>query len=92
MEIRNNEANMQFEYREGDTLASLEYRYYKDNLAMMHTVVPPSLGGKGIASALAAFAFDYASKKNKKVMVYCPFVAQYVKKHPELNNQIVSNL
>ena len=54
----------------------------------MHTNVPDPLVGKGIASALAASAFEYAKKINRKVMVYCPFVAAYLKKHPELKDQL----
>ncbi len=88
MEIINNETNLQFEYREGGEIARLEYRFYKKDIALMHTVVPDSMKGKGVASALAEQAFAFAKAKNKKVMVYCPFVAKYVQKHPELKDQI----
>jgi predicted GNAT family acetyltransferase len=87
-EIINNEHNMQFEYRENGQLARLEYRFYKKNIAMMHTVVPETLKGKGIASALAKHAFSFAKSRNKKVMIYCPFVASYLMKHPELKEQL----
>ena len=77
---------MRFETGEGDDIAYLEYRFYKNiNIALMHTVVPESLGGKGIASALAEYGFQYAREHKKLVMVYCPFVAAYVKRHPEVN-------
>lgn len=79
---------MQFEYREGDEIAKLEYRFYKKDIALMHTEVPKALGGKGIASALAEYAFDYAKQIHKKVMVYCPFVGAYLKRHPELNELV----
>ncbi|MGJ1204083.1 GNAT family N-acetyltransferase [Sphingobacterium lactis] len=88
MKIINNEENLQFEYAEGDEIARLEYRFYKKDIALMHTVVPESMAGKGVATALAERAFAFAKEKNKKVMVYCPFVAKYVKKHPELRDQI----
>lgn len=87
-EIINNEEQQQFEYREGNELATLTYKFYKKDIAFMHTNVPESLAGKGIASALAASAFEYAKKLNKPVMVYCPFVAAYLKRHPELKDQI----
>lgn len=86
--ITNNEKQLQFEYREGDELAYLEYRYYKNDIAFMHTLVPESMGGKGIASALARFAFDYAKKQNKQVIVYCPFVAKFLQSHPEFKSQL----
>lgn len=87
-EIINNEELQQFEYRAGDELATLTYKFYKKDIAFMHTNVPDSLAGKGIASALAASAFEYAKKINKQVMVYCPFVAAYLKRHPELRDQL----
>ncbi len=79
---------MQFEYREGDEIARMEYRFYNDSIALMHTAVPDSMKGKGIASALAKYAFRYAKVTNKRVMVYCPFVLAYLKRHPEVMEQL----
>ena len=86
--ITNNEQQLQFEYREGDEVAHLVYRFYRQNIALMHTEVPASMEGRGVASALAAYAFEYAKAHNRKVMVYCPFVATYLKRHPELKSQL----
>ena len=58
--IRNNEQQMRFEVQQGEDIAFLEYRFYKKNIALMHTLVPASMEGKGFASALATFAFNYA--------------------------------
>ncbi len=79
---------MRFEVTENEETAYLEYRYYHNNIAFMHTEVPAALEGKGIASALAVYAFAYAKEHNKPVMVYCPFVAGYLKKHPEYKVQL----
>ena len=77
--------NQQFQALVHEELAYLEYRWLKKDLALMHTFVPESLEGKGLASALAKFALDYAKEKNLQVIVYCPFVATYLKRHPEYN-------
>ncbi len=79
---------MHFEISEGDDIAFLEYRFYKNDIAFMHTEVPESMGGKGVASALAAYAFKFAKEQKKPVMVYCPFVGAYLKRHPELKEQL----
>ena len=79
---------MHFEIHAGDDVAFLEYRFYKKDIALMHTEVPESMGGKGVASALAAFAFKFAKEHKKQVMVYCPFVGAYLKRHPELKEQL----
>jgi uncharacterized protein len=86
--IVNNENLMHFEIHERDAVAYLEYRFYKKDIAFMHTEVPESMEGKGVASALAAYAFTFAKEYKKPVMVYCPFVAVYLKRHPELKEQL----
>ncbi|MGH2564948.1 MAG: GNAT family N-acetyltransferase [Ginsengibacter sp.] len=86
--IFNNEKLMHFEIHEGNEIAFLEYRFYKNDIVFMHTEVPKSMEGKGIASALAQYAFNFAKEHNKHVMVYCPFVAAYLKRHPELKAQL----
>ena len=87
-QILNNEKLLHFEIYEGDSIAYLEYRYYKKDIAFMHTEVPDNMSGKGVASALAAYAFQYAKENKKPVMVYCPFVAAYLKRHPKLRDQL----
>lgn len=87
-QIRNNEVNLQFEIELKGEIAYLSYRYYKKDIAFMHTFVPEKLTGKGIASALAKHAFAYALSRKKLVMVYCPFVSRFLKSHPEYQVQI----
>ena len=79
---------MQFEIVEGNEKAYLIYRFYKKDIAFMHTHVPDALGGRGIASTLARAAFQYAKEHNKLVMVYCPFVAKFLQSHPEYQVQV----
>jgi predicted GNAT family acetyltransferase len=81
--ITNNEKEQQFQVKMEGEMAYLEYRFYKGNIALMHTEVPDKLGGRGIASTLAEYAFSYARDHKLSVKVYCPFVAAYLKKHPE---------
>ena len=83
-----NEKQMHFEiHTEGET-AFIEYRFYEDDIALMHTLVPDKISGKGVASSLAKYALEWAKEHQKKVMVYCPFVAEYLKRHPEYDNLI----
>ncbi|QEC70088.1 N-acetyltransferase [Panacibacter ginsenosidivorans] len=81
----------QFEVSMDNELAFLQYRFYKDDIALMHTDVPDTLGGKGIASALAVHALEWAKEHQKKIIVYCPFVASYLKKHPEYDYLVDKN-
>ena len=86
--IVHNQQNMRFEVLIDGEKAFLEYRMKGDDIAFMHTEVPESLSGKGIASALAVYAFTYAKENNLPVIVYCPFVKTYLKRHPEYNAQL----
>ena len=86
--VINNEKQQRFEIHTGDEVAYLEYRYYKKDIALMHTFVPEALNGKGMASALAHYALEWAKTNKKPVMVYCPFVAAYLKRHPLYNDII----
>lgn len=81
--VVNNEFNQQFEVELEGEIAYLTYRFYKKNIAFMHTVVPAALAGKGLATALAIYAFDYAQNHKKLVMVYCPFVSRFLKKNTQ---------
>lgn len=86
--VINNTEKKQFEIKLGDEIAYLTYRFYKKDIALMHTFVPEGYKGKGLATLLADYAFQYAKDKNKPVMVYCPFVSKYVREHPEVRSQL----
>jgi len=88
LNIFNNEQEQQFQVMVDGERAFLEYRLYKGDIALMHTEVPEKLGGRGIATALAEFALNYARDEKIPVMVYCPFVGAYLKKHPEYQDLI----
>ncbi len=81
--ILDNQQNQQFEIFIDDDRAWLEYRIKDNALYLMHTEVPENMAGKGVASALAAHAFNYARAHHMKIKAYCPFVVTWLKKHPE---------
>lgn len=80
--VTNNVQNLRFEiYHQGE-IAFLEYRWLHGDLALMHTFVPEKLEGKGLAGMLAKTALEYAVSEGLKIVVYCPFVRSYMKRHP----------
>ena len=83
VQISNNEKNQRFEMPVGDGLAVIVYRWQNGKLALMHTEVPPEAEGKGIAAKLAKFAFEQAKQQQRKVLVYCPYISSYLRRHPE---------
>ena len=64
--------------------AVLEYdKLDTKTLDYHHTFVPPAWRGGGIASRLTEYALRYALDNGLKVRPTCPFVARYLKRHPE---------
>lgn len=80
--IHNPEAN-RFEIRIGDHLAMIEYMQAGNNVIFNHTEVPEELEGQGLASRMARVALDWARNSGFKIQALCPFVAGYIRKHPE---------
>jgi len=88
LHITDNTKEQRFETPVGDKLAIIVYRWQNGKLALMHTEVPPEAEGKGIAAKLAKFAFEQAKQQQRKVLVYCPYVSSYLKRHPEYNELV----
>ena len=86
--IINNAERRRFETEINGEFAYIDYRFYKGNIALMHTFVPEALRNHGIAAALAKYALEYVKTQNLKMMVYCPSVAKYIKLHPEYETLI----
>jgi len=81
--IINNIKLSRFETEIDGEFAYVDYRFYKGDIALMHTFVPETARGKGISSELAKFALEYVKEQNLKLMVYCPVIAKYIKQHPK---------
>ena len=67
---------------EGHT-AYEEYFHIPQGVVFAHTIVPPELGGRGIASRLVQHALAWAREQGLKVRPDCSFVRGYMDKHPE---------
>jgi len=65
------------------TPAYLKYRYISPTSVNMYTtVVPTSLGGKGVAKLLATAAFAWAVENNLEMKLTCWYLAGYLKRNP----------
>lgn len=88
VEVTDNTAAHRFEVNLDGATAFAEYRLKPAQIVLPHTVVPPEFEGKGVASALARYAFGYARDKGLKVVPTCPFMSAWVKKHPEAQDLV----
>jgi uncharacterized protein len=86
--IENNEAAQRWEARVGQHLAVAEYRRRNGTVFFTHTKVPPKLEGQGIASRLVRTALDDARTQHVAVVPFCPFVASYIRRHPDYKSLV----
>ena len=82
-QVINNEKNHRFEIWINEDIAVIPYNFKDDMIVLFHTEVPEKYGGKGLGTKLALYALNYAKEHHLKVLPYCPFIANYIKKHPE---------
>jgi hypothetical protein len=64
------------------------YRRTGDRILFHHTEVDPAYEGRGIGSHLAAESLDDALARGLHVIVVCPFIGAYLKRHPELASRV----
>jgi predicted GNAT family acetyltransferase len=67
---------------EGDE-AELIYRVSGDRIFLVHTEVPESLGGRGIAGQLVRAAIRRAEVDHLTIVPWCPFARRWLKEHPD---------
>ena len=61
----------------------VEYEREGDVLVVVHTVVPPEIGGRGIAGKLVKAALDHARAEGLQVLPRCSYTDAYMRRHPE---------
>ena len=69
-------------------VAVLAYERRPGAIVFVHTEVPQSLRGQGIAGELARTALEAARSDGVRVVARCPFVRAYLRKHPEAAGSI----
>jgi predicted GNAT family acetyltransferase/glutaredoxin len=84
LQIVNDEPRERYEARLGDrVIGHAAYHRRGDRIAFTHTEIDSVCEGRGFGTALIAAAIDDARRQGLEIVPLCPFVAAYVKKHPE---------
>ena len=82
-DFRFNEAEQRFEMEADGATAIIQALVKGDVMLLLHTEVPPELGGRGIGSRIVQRALEYIDQHGYKLAPLCPFVAKYLRLHPE---------
>ncbi len=84
LKIDNNALASRFELPVNGGLAVLDYRIEGSTIFLLYVEVPSAEQGRGIAGKLSHAALEFARYGGLKVVARCPFIATYMRRHPEL--------
>jgi len=78
-----NAEHKQYEFHIVGQVARIAYIKAQNIVYLTHTEIPAQLEGKGIGSALVKQVLQDIREKDLTLVPLCPFVALYIKRHPE---------
>ena len=84
--FRDNEGLNRFELDIDGVIAFVSYRKSPGAITLVHTEVPPELGGRGIGSKLGRATLDAVRAQGRALSVECEFIRGFMGKHPEYND------
>ncbi len=88
--VANNEGLSRFEAQVAGKIAFLDYRRTGREIVLTHAETPRDLEGCGIASRVTRAALEFAREHSLTVVPLCPFVAWYIREHPEFAGLVKS--
>jgi len=74
---------------DGQLAGFAAYRLSPGRITFTHTEVDPAFTGGGVAGRLARHALDDARARGLAVRPLCPYIAAYIKRHPEYADLVV---
>jgi predicted GNAT family acetyltransferase len=87
--VSDNPARRRYEGFVDDTMVGfVTYRLAPGRVIFVHAEVDPDLEDRGIGGALARGALDDARARGLGVVPMCPFIARYIKDHPEYSDLV----
>jgi predicted GNAT family acetyltransferase len=70
-------------WTDGKLAGFASYSFGNGVIEFLHTEVDPDLEGQGVGAALARAALDAAATRGIRVRAFCPFIADWIARHPE---------
>lgn len=82
--VVNNPDEARYEvWADGELGGFAQYRSHGQRITLFHTEIDPRLEGRGLGSQLARGTLDDTRAQGIAVVPTCPFIASYIRKHPE---------
>jgi predicted GNAT family acetyltransferase len=90
--VVDNERELQYELRvDGERAGLIRYRRLEGAVALVHTEVDPDAEGHGLGTVLVQGALDDLRARGLKVVPVCPFVAAFIRRHPEYDDLVTAD-
>jgi hypothetical protein len=91
-EVVNNMAKHRYELEADGHIAAAYYRFMDGTIVFTHTQVPPELRDTDVASELVKGALDQVRADRFRAAAQCPFVKDWIDKHPDYVDLLRPNL
>ena len=92
-ELIDNTENHQYEFHIDKLVPKIEYIKSKNGeIYLTHTEVPVQLEGKGVGSQLVEKVLKDIERQELRLVPLCPFVAGYIKKHPDWRRIVMKGI
>ena len=88
--VVHDEAHHRYQALLGDEVAGTAHYRARETKIFWHTEVKPEFEGRGIGSVLAKRVFEDLRGRDEKVVVECPFLTAYLKRHPQYADLAIS--
>ena len=81
--VADNAGGERYEIRvDGEPAGLLQYRLRPELIELVHTEIDEEFEGRGLGSRLISFALNDARERKLAVLPFCPFVNDYLRRHP----------
>jgi predicted GNAT family acetyltransferase len=92
IQIADNPDRQRYEARlDGVVAAYATYELIPGGIVFLHTKTEPAFEGHGVGTHLAQFALDDVRRRGLLVIPRCPFIADYIDRHPAYQDLLDSN-
>jgi uncharacterized protein len=87
--VRDNPKGRRYELLlDGKHVGEILYSLKPAKIVLLHTEIDPALEGTGLGGHLVADALDDIRARGLNVVPLCPFVAAYIRRHPEYEDLV----
>ena len=75
---------------DGEVVGTLSYRTTGEVVKLIHTEIAPRWEAHGLGERLVVGVLDDVRARGLHIVVLCPFVAAFLRRHPEYEDLVAS--